>query len=108
MSRPRAATQPSCPHAPPRFINPTAGIANRSSSRARRLRQAADRRAVHAEQARDVCLRVAGGEPAPGLGLLMWCELRGPAELHAAVLGPLAPLAGALPDQLPLELGKPT
>ena len=67
--------------------------------------QPSDRRRVHVVATRDVGQAVALRQPSKYLGALMWCEFGRTAELHAARLGALTAFAGALTDQLSLELG---
>src|SRR5262245_15992057 len=70
--------------------------------------QSADGAGTEIEAAGDIHLRLARSEPLQRLLALVWRELARPAELHAAILGALAALAGARDDQRPLELGEPT
>src|SRR3954454_2859289 len=62
----------------------------------------------HAERPRDVGQRLASVTSCSGFLLLVVVELRWPAHVLASGLGPGSAVAGALADQMPLELSQAT
>ena len=65
-----------------------------------------ERRPVYLKERGDYGHGLALGAEVPGMGHLLWCQLRLGAELHATLLGGLHAGAGAFGDQATLQLGQ--